>query len=103
MVDDETARIRGSQWLAQWLGSLCKTIEERVQRLHENVAIELTEAERLLAAPSTARIRGTDRSIADELPNLLELYCKHRVYERVVDNVSKIVKSTKGQVAAVQR
>ncbi|MHB8969571.1 MAG: tubulin-like doman-containing protein [Pirellulaceae bacterium] len=102
MVDDDTARIRGAQWLAQWLTALCKTIEDRVQHLHNNVAIELTEAERLLASPSTARIRGTDRSMADDLPALLELYCKHRVYERVVDNVSIIVRSTKGQVATVR-
>ena len=102
MVDDETSRVRGAHWLAKWLSGLCKSTEERVNELRKNVEAELTETERLLTLAANYRGRGRDRAILDELPDLLEQYCRHRLYERVVLGVAKIAKSAKGQVAAVR-
>ena len=101
-VDDETSRIRGAVWLAKWLGTLCKTTEDRVRQLQENVESQLLEVERLLAAAPTARARGREKSLADELPSLLEQYCKHRLYTRVVTGVAEIAKAANGQVTAIR-
>jgi serine/threonine protein kinase len=100
-VDDENSRVRGAMWLAKWLGNLCQTAEERAVQLRQTVAHELTEAERLLEALPTTRGRSRDRAGPD-LPELLAQYCKHRLYERVVETVESIGKAAKSQVAAVR-
>ncbi len=102
MVDDETSRIRGAMWLARWLGALCKSTEERVGQLQQNVEGQLVEVERSLAALPTARVRGHDKSPLDDLPGLLEQYCKHRLYLRVVDGVAEIAKAANGSLSAIR-
>lgn len=101
-VDDDAVRIRGSLWLARWLADYCKGLEDRVQALRDNVRTELTEAERILASPPppSSRLRG--KTGAEEIPALLDMYCKHRVYERVVSSVWAVIKAAKGQVGAVR-
>lgn len=101
-VDDDVVRIRGSLWLARWLADYCKGLEERVLALRDNVRTELTEAERILASPPppSSRLRG--KTGAEEIPALLDMYCKHRVYECVVSSVWAVIKAAKGQVGAVR-
>lgn len=100
MVDDETSRVRGAMWLAQWLATLCKSTEDRVRQLQDSVQTQLAEVDRALAALPTVRVRGRDKSPADELPGLLEQYSKHRLYARVVEGVAEIAKAANGQVTA---
>ena len=101
-VDDDAVRIRGALWLVRWLADYCKGLEDRVQSLRDNVRNELAEAERILASPPPPSTRMRGRTGAEEFPALLDLYCKHRVYERVVSSVSAVVKAAKGQVGAVR-
>lgn len=102
MVDDETSRVRGAMWLAKWLGALCKTTEDHVRQLQENVEGQLLEVEQQLASLPATRARGRDKSPDDELPGLLEQYCKHRLYARVVASVAEIAKAANGQVTAIR-
>jgi hypothetical protein len=101
-VDDETSRIRGAMWLAVWIGALCRTTEDRVRQLHENIESQLLEVERLLAVAPTARQRGREKTLADELHGLLEQYCKHRLYTRVIDGVAEIAQAANGQITAIR-
>ena len=102
MVDDETCRVRGAQWLAQWLASLCKSTQDRLDELREGVDAELAGTEqRLSALPASAgRTRG--RPSGDDLHALLEQYCRHRMYEYVITSVTRVLKTAKGQVSSVR-
>lgn len=102
MVDDETCRVRGAQWLAQWLAALCRANEDRTNALQGAAEEALQESEQHLATLATGRARSRGRSASEAMPAALEQYARQRLHSYVLASVDRVLRAAKGQVSSVR-
>jgi serine/threonine protein kinase len=102
MVDDDTARIRGAQWLGKWLLKLANTTEENAKSLRQQIHQELAESGKILEMLSSLRGRNREAIMGRQLRSALEQYSERRFLERILDSVESIARTAKGQIVAVQ-